>query len=126
MRDLLQRHQYKKIDEILPVKNQQRIWPTTEQQTESETPVTAVTTADTTFRQPLPPSLVRTPRMPVSAVSRPIMSPTAIRLAQIDPARMQGLDSRMRLIIQQQVNFVIIIRTRVITERKELNITYLV
>ncbi|KAG5897188.1 hypothetical protein JTB14_022544 [Gonioctena quinquepunctata] len=101
LRDLLQRQQFKKMDELLPGKTQQRVWPPSDQQPEGETPTTAVvSSSDTTFRQPLPPSVVR-PRLPIAIGNRPIPSPGAIRLGQID-SRLQGLDPRMRLILQQQ------------------------
>lgn len=97
LRDLLQRQQFKKLDELLPGKTQQRVWPPVESQ-DTETPSTAVvSSADGTFRQPLPPSIVR-PRMAVSVGNRPIMNTNAMRLQQIDPR----IDPRMRLIIQQQ------------------------
>ncbi|XP_023312429.1 histone-lysine N-methyltransferase 2C isoform X6 [Anoplophora glabripennis] len=100
LRDLLQRQQFKKLDELLPGKTQQRVWPPVENQ-DAETPTTTVvSSADGTFRQPLPPSVMR-PRMTVSVGNRPIMNTNPMRLQQIDP-RIQGLDPRMRLIIQQQ------------------------
>lgn len=101
LRDLLQKQQqFKKLDELVPGKAQQRVWPPVESQ-EGETPTTVVaSSADGTFRQPLPPSVVR-PRMAVSVGNRPIMNANPMRLQQIDP-RIQGLDPRMRLLIQQQ------------------------
>ncbi|XP_056641929.1 histone-lysine N-methyltransferase 2C-like isoform X3 [Diorhabda sublineata] len=103
LRDLLQRQQVKKLDELLPGKvQQQRMWPPAEQEGEASTstgtPIAIASTADTTFRQPLPPSVVR-PRGALSLQGR--TAPGQIRLGQID-ARMQGLDPRMRLILQQQ------------------------
>lgn len=101
LRDLLQRHQFKKLDELVPGKGQQRVWPPTDQQ-EGESTATPPS-SDTTFRQPLPPGM--RPRIAVSTIGRPALAQTAMRLAQIDP-RMQGLDPRTRLIIQQhQVEF---------------------
>ncbi|KAJ8921946.1 hypothetical protein NQ315_008580 [Exocentrus adspersus] len=100
LRDLLQRQQqFKKLDELLPGKTQQRVWPPVDSQ-DGEAPATTTVPTDGTFRQPLPPSVVR-PRMAVSVGNRPIMNAGAMRLQQIDP-RIQGLDPRMRLIIQQQ------------------------
>ncbi|XP_050507765.1 histone-lysine N-methyltransferase 2C-like isoform X1 [Diabrotica virgifera virgifera] len=105
LRDLLQRQQVKKLDEMLPGKvQQQRVWPPIEQQENEASATTGTsavvaTTADTTFRQPLPPSIVR-PRVALSLAGR--AGPGTIRVGQLD-ARMQGLDPRMRLILQQQV-----------------------
>lgn len=87
------------MDELVPVKGQQRVWPATEQDGES----TPTTSTDNTFRQPLPPGM--RPRIAVSAMGRPALAQAAMRLAQIDP-RMQGVDPRTRLLIQQhQVSF---------------------
>lgn len=89
---------------MVPGKGQQRVWPPTEQQ-EVESTTTPVTSSDTTFRQPLPPGI--RPRMAVSTMGRPGLAQAAMRLAQIDP-RMQGLDPRTRLIIQQhQVKYIV-------------------
>lgn len=81
----------------MPGKGQQRVWPPNEQQ-EGESATTPATATDTTFRQPLPPGM--RPRMAVSTMNRPGLAQAAMRLAQMDP-RMQGLDPRTRLIIQQ-------------------------
>ena len=105
LRDLLQRQQFKKLDDqLLAGKGQQRVWPPTEASQEVETPVVStnsVSTGDATFRQPLPPSIVR-PRMPVpvSGIPRQPGSHLGLRM-QLDP-RIQGLDPRMRLLLQQQ------------------------
>lgn len=96
MRDLLQRQQFKKLDELVPGKVQQRVWPPTDQPEGEST--TTQTSSDTTFRQPLPPAI--RPRVAVSAMGRLGLAQAAMRLAQLDP-RMQSLDPRTRLIIQQ-------------------------
>lgn len=105
LRDLLQRQQFKKLDDqLLAGKGQQRVWPPTEASQEVETPAVtnAATSGDATFRQPLPPSIVR-PRLPVpvSGIPRQPGAHLGLRM-QLDP-RIQGLDPRMRLLIQQQV-----------------------
>jgi hypothetical protein len=104
LRDLLQRQQFKKLDDqLLAGKGQQRVWPPTEASQEVETPAVtnAATSGDATFRQPLPPSIVR-PRLPVpvSGIPRQPGAHLGLRM-QLDP-RIQGLDPRMRLLIQQQ------------------------
>lgn len=79
----------------------QRIWPPTEGQ-EAQVETTTGTTADTTFRQPLPPAIAR-PRGPVQGVVRGLIG---MRMQPIDQ-RLQGMDGgRMRLVLQQhqQVN----------------------
>lgn len=102
LRDLLQRQQqFKKIDDLVPGKGQQRVWPpVAEEQDGDSAPAVPATSADTTFRQPLPPSM--RPRLAaVSTMNRPTLAQAAMKLAQIDP-RMQGLDPRTRLILQHQ------------------------
>ncbi|CAH0559006.1 unnamed protein product [Brassicogethes aeneus] len=100
LRDLLQRQQFKKLDEqLLPGKTQQRIWPPTEGQEVNEAPVSVATT-DQTFRQPLPPSIAR-PRGPVPIQNVVRGGMVGMRMPQLDP-RMQGADNRMRLLLQQQ------------------------
>lgn len=120
LRDLLQRQQVKKLDEIPGKLQQQRVWHPVEQQQENEASITAPTStsavstvasmSDATFRQPLPPSIVK-PRLALSLAGR--TAPSAVRVSQLDP-RMQGLDPRMRLILQHQViiyNVFVIIKT---------------
>lgn len=106
LRDLLQKQQqFKKLDELLPGKTQQRVWPSLDQQ-ESEIPsTTVVSAAETTFRQPLPPSVVR-PKIPITIGNRPLLNANAMRIAPVTDARIQGLDPRMRLILQQQQRLV--------------------
>ncbi|XP_044258429.1 histone-lysine N-methyltransferase 2C-like isoform X2 [Tribolium madens] len=100
LRDLLQRQQFKKLDDqILAGKGQQRVWPPVEPNQEEATPV--VTSAgDATFRQPLPPSIAR-PRLPLPTGGIRQPGPHLGLRMQLDP-RIQGLDPRMRLLIQQQ------------------------
>lgn len=77
-------------------KTEQRSWlPSDQPENESSG---AASSTDSTFRQPLPPGI--RPRMSVSTLGRPGLAQAAMRLAQIDP-RMQGLDPKTRLIIQQ-------------------------
>lgn len=101
LRDLLQRQQFKKLDDqLLAGKGQQRVWPPAEASQEETTPV--VTSAgDATFRQPLPPSIAR-PRLPIPTAGIRQPGPHLGLRMQLDP-RIQGLDPRMRLLIQQQV-----------------------
>lgn len=104
LRDLLQRQQFKKLDEqLLPGKGQQRVWPPPETPSqESEQSATTPTTADATFRHPLPPGIAR-PRAAVSGSGILLRQPgslVGLRLHNAD-ARMQG-DFRMRLLLQQQ------------------------
>lgn len=96
LRDLLQRQQFKKLDEqLLPGKGQQRVWPPNEGVQESEQ-------VDGTFRQPLPPGIIRQRGpLPVGGVIRQPLGMTSMRMQPTDP-RIQGIDPRMRLLIQQQ------------------------
>ncbi|XP_076251798.1 uncharacterized protein LOC143191021 isoform X3 [Rhynchophorus ferrugineus] len=65
---------------------------------ESEIPPASTPSAtDTTFRQPLPPGAAR-PRIPMAIGNRPGMN---VRMQQLD-GRLQGLDPRTRLLLQQQ------------------------
>ncbi|RZC33964.1 histone-lysine N-methyltransferase 2C-like [Asbolus verrucosus] len=104
LRDLLQRQQFKKLDDqLLAGKGQQRVWPPVEANQESETPVVTnvPSSGDATFRQPLPPSISR-PRMPATVSGIPRQPGTHLGLRmQLDP-RTQGLDPRMRVLIHQQ------------------------
>lgn len=101
LRDLLQKQQqqqqFKKIDEqLLPGKGQQRIWPPNEGNHDPEQPTT---TSDTTFRHPLPPAIIRQRGpVPLGGILR---QPLGIRMQGPDP-RIQNLDPRMRLLLQQQ------------------------
>ncbi|CAH1176242.1 unnamed protein product [Phaedon cochleariae] len=100
LRDLLQRQQFKKLDELVPGKGHQRVWPPPEGDAPAAAS-TVVSAADTTFRQPLPPGVAR-PRTPGVAGGRVgSVGGGAVRMGQLD-GRMQGLDPRMRLILQQQ------------------------
>lgn len=107
LRDLLQRQQFKKLDDSSLLPGKQRVWPPPEggqqegqqQQFESGTPQNN----EVTFRHPLPPGVVR-PRGPVSQNTMLVRQPNQVvglRLPQNDP-RLVGLDPRMRLILQQQ------------------------
>lgn len=104
LRDLLQRHQFKKLDDQIMVgKGQQRIWPPPEgnQEGENTTGTSVAVAGDATFRHPLPPAIAR-PRVPMGPVPRQPGPLLGLRMQQLDP-RIQGLDPRMRLLIQQQV-----------------------
>ncbi|XP_060525404.1 histone-lysine N-methyltransferase 2C-like [Cylas formicarius] len=96
LRELLQRQQFKNLD-LVPGKTGQRVWPPSEtQESEIGTP-SASSGSDNTFRQPLPPTINR-PRIPLPVGARGAMN---IRLQPLE-GRLQGLDPRMRLILQQQ------------------------
>lgn len=101
LRDLLQRQQFKKLDEqLLPGKGQQRVWPPQEGVSpDGEVPTGSQMPGDATFRHPLPPGIVRQ-RVPVQqgGIVRPPMGIAGLRLAS-DP-RLQGLDPRMRLMVR--------------------------
>ncbi|CAG9863833.1 unnamed protein product [Phyllotreta striolata] len=105
LRELLQRQQVKKLDELLPGKAPpqppQRLWHANDQQEgggDASMTSGGAQGADATFRQPLPPGVVK-PRLAIAAVNRPILN--AVRVNQLDP-RIQNLDPRMRLILQHQ------------------------
>ncbi|KAF5271825.1 hypothetical protein FQR65_LT05056 [Abscondita terminalis] len=104
LRDLLQRQQFKKNDQqILPGKGQQRIWPPNENVQESEQINAITTTADGTFRHPLPPGFSRS-RVTPSTSGIVVRQPGALvglRLQTLEP-RMQNVEFRMRYLLQQQ------------------------
>lgn len=96
LRDLLQKQQFKKLDRK---GCQQRIWPPVEAGVqEQEVQAAAVHNAEATFRHPLPPGIVR-PRLPIAPGG-------IIRQQQVQripgDIRLQGLDPRMRMLLQQQ------------------------
>lgn len=111
LRELLQRQQFKKLDDqLLPGK--QRVWPPTDgnqsdanQQFDTPTSGSLPGVGDVTFRHPLPPGIVR-PRIPLSQNGALLVrqqGAVGLRLPnQADP-RMMGLDPRMRLILQQVI-----------------------
>lgn len=103
LRDLLQRQQFKKLDEqLLPGKGQQRVWPPNDLssiQDSDQSNVTTPAAIDVTFRQPLPPSTLR----PKVATSGGLVlrqgSVVGVRIPGSDP-RMQSVDFRMKLLLQ--------------------------
>lgn len=108
LRDLLQRQQLKKLDEQL-ITGQQRIWPPQEMQDQAnqqfvdngqlqQGPIQLNSpSADATFRQPLPPALVRT-RAPVVVAPGTVQRHFIAPLAGLRPG--QPLDPRMKLLLQ--------------------------
>lgn len=108
LRDLLQRQQFKKLDEqLLPGKGQQRIWPPPEVVPEQEQPSASQTPGDATFRHPLPPGIIRARgQIQSGGIVRQAIGVAGLRM-QADP-RLQGLDPRTRLLLQQQVNELLI------------------
>lgn len=100
LRDLLQKHQFQKLDnQLLPGKGHQRIWPPVTEaavQEQEQPAAPTVQNSDATFRHPLPPGIVR-PRLPVPAANT-IRPPIQRLQAQ---ARLQNLDPRMRALFQQ-------------------------
>lgn len=111
LRDLLQRQQFKKLDEqLMPGKGQQRVWPPPASESgDTEQTSVAQPAGDTTFRHPLPPGMSRPPRAPTAAnagiiirqsvAANPIAG--ALRMQGAD-GRMQNVDLRMRLLLQHQ------------------------
>lgn len=83
---------------IFGFKGQHRIWPPAEGVQEPEVPVVSTHNAEATFRHPLPPGIVR-PRLPI-APGGVIRQQQAPRMP--GDIRLQGLDPRMRMLIQQQ------------------------
>lgn len=77
---------------------QQRIWPPAEGVQEQEVSAVSAHNAEATFRHPLPPGIVR-PRLPITPAG-------IIRQQQVQrmpgDVRLQGLDPRMRMLLQQQ------------------------
>ncbi|KAL3280233.1 hypothetical protein HHI36_017729 [Cryptolaemus montrouzieri] len=99
LRDLLQRQQFKKLDEqLLAGKGQQRLWPPTESQDAADTPVSSSSSSvDGTFRQPLPPPGITRPRMPTALPNLPRQALVGLRMQPV-----QNIDTRMRMLMQQQ------------------------
>ncbi|XP_031333016.1 histone-lysine N-methyltransferase 2C-like isoform X3 [Photinus pyralis] len=103
LRDLLQRQQFKKLDQqVLPGKGQQRIWPPNESNQENDQSQNS-STGDATFRHPLPPGFAR-PRAAATAgvVLRQPANLVGLRLQGLDP-RLQNVEFRMRYLLQQQL-----------------------
>lgn len=121
LRDLLQKQQqqqqqFKKLDELQAGKGQQRIWPPQISSTQEVVPTetSEFTQANSvvdgaTFRHPLPPPPGIRPRGPVAPnivtniVRHPSGNIVGLRMP-VGDSRIQGLDPRMRLIIQHQVS----------------------
>lgn len=100
LRDLLQKHQFQKLDnQLLPGKGHQRIWPPATEaavQEQEQSAASTVLSSDATFRHPLPPGM--RPKLPVPTAST-IRQP--LQRLQLDAARLQSLDPRMRVLFQQ-------------------------
>ncbi|KAF5285410.1 hypothetical protein FQA39_LY16664 [Lamprigera yunnana] len=104
LRDLLQRQQFKKLDQqLVPGKGQQRIWPPNESVQENEQNNVITTTGDATFRHPLPPGFSRPRSVPSTSgiVVRQPGTLVGVRLQTVEP-RMQNVEFRMRYLLQQQ------------------------
>lgn len=105
LRDLLQKQQFKKLDEqLLPGKGQQRVWPPNEGLQDVDQTHAISAPGDTTFRHPLPPGIAR-PRSAVSTTGMMLRQPgTVVGVRMPDPdTRMQNVDFRTRLILQQVI-----------------------
>lgn len=104
LRDLLQKQQFKKLDEqLLPGKGQQRVWPLNESSGEQELQSGGQNPGEATFRHPLPPGIIR-PRGPLPPGSVVRQAIGGLRMQSVD-TRMQNLDPRMRLFLQQVNKF---------------------
>lgn len=100
LRDLLQsQHQFKKLDDqLLPGKGQQRVWPPSDTPQEQEQTMGTIVSGDATFRHPLPPG-IRPRSLQPGGIVRQALAVPGLRMAG-DP-RLQNLDPRMRLLLQQ-------------------------